>query len=152
MSRKISRAYNYLVKSRSADIPFIILKFFLLTFLLTRAYVYITQHDVMNLYFLTDYITIRGIHIHHFSWGILLMAVTGFLAIWDIRPAIVSKLAILYGIGLGLTFDEFAIWLRLNDDYGARLTYDSIIIIILIFLNIIYFPGFWTKVGRKLKS
>ncbi len=55
------------------------------------------------------------------------------------------KLAIMYGFGLGLTFDEFSLWLRLDDDYYARVSYEAIIVIIVILLNIVYFGDIWKK-------
>jgi hypothetical protein len=35
--------------------------------------------------------------------------------------------AILYGIGLGLTFDEFGMWLHLGGPYWQRASYDAVI-------------------------
>lgn len=150
--KRLTRTYHFLLKSRSQNIPFVIFAHFLATFIVTRVYVYITRHDLMNLDFLTDFVVLGGSHIHHFSWGIFLLAITGFLAIWNVRPAKNRALAKFYGIGLGLTFDEFAMWFRFTDNYQARLTYDALVIITLIFLNIIYFPGFWQKTLRLKPS
>jgi hypothetical protein len=47
-------------------------------------------------------------------------------------------------VGLGLTFDEFGMWLRLQDDYWSRLSYDAIIVISLFFINIVYFYSSWS--------
>ncbi|MBI5221852.1 MAG: hypothetical protein HY979_03535, partial [Candidatus Magasanikbacteria bacterium] len=44
-----------------------------------------------------------------------------------------------YGIGLGLTFDEFGMWVRLADTYWVRQSYDAIIVIFLVLLNIAYY-------------
>ncbi|KKT42695.1 MAG: hypothetical protein UW31_C0006G0115, partial [Candidatus Collierbacteria bacterium GW2011_GWA2_44_13] len=60
------------------------------------------------------------------------------------------KLAPLYGFALGVAFDEFAMWIQLDDIYKDRSTYDAILIITLILLNIVYFEDFWKKWGHRL--
>jgi hypothetical protein len=37
--------------------------------------------------------------------------------------------AVIYGIGLGLTFDEFGMWLHLNGDYWQRASFDAVIVL-----------------------
>lgn len=139
-----------IVISKLEEIPFIVFLSFLLTFVTARAYVYITNHDIMDLPFRFRYVFIKGVHIHHLNFGIIILVIVGFIALYDIRPGTHRRLAILYGIGLGLTFDEFALWLKLSDDYYARISYDAIIIISLILLNIIYFSNFWGRMGKRI--
>src|ERR1700722_10644275 len=64
-------------------------------------------------------ITKGGLHIHHLFWGILLLMVTGFLALATRNPRWHLRIAIVFGIALGLTLDEFALWLRLADVYWS---------------------------------
>lgn len=59
-----------------------------------------------------------GVHIHHLVWGVCLMMLSGFVSFatplespwWHI-------VAIAFGIGAGLTMDEFALLVRLQDVY-----------------------------------
>jgi hypothetical protein len=140
-----------LIIAKRQEIPFIVFAAFLLTFVVARLYVYLTNSDIMSVPFLIGgSLIIRGIHIHHLNWGIFILAITGFLSLYDVRPRIHRILAVFYGIGLGLTFDEFALWLRLRDDYSARITFEAITIISLILLNLLYFPGFWKRMGRRI--
>jgi hypothetical protein len=62
-----------------------------------------------------------GLHIHHLVFGIILMMAAGFLAIAGQpgEPGI-EILAGLFGVGMGLTLDEFALWLHLEDVYWAE--------------------------------
>jgi hypothetical protein len=150
ISKFFSRIFKYLFISRLREIPFIIFLSFLLTFVVTRLYIYITNHDLLEALPLIEQVSIKGTHIHHLSWGIILLAIVGFWALYDLRPHVHRLLAILYGIGLGLTFDEFALWLMLKDNYYARSSYDAIIIVSLILLNIIYFPGFWSRMSKRI--
>jgi hypothetical protein len=62
-----------------------------------------------------------GLHIHHLVWGICTVLITGFLS-FAIRPGSpgLEILAAFFGVGAGLTLDEFALWLRLQDVYWAN--------------------------------
>ncbi len=60
----------------------------------------------------------EGIHVHHLVFGIVLMIVSGF-ATFAAAPGSpwFEILAGAFGIGVGLTVDEFALWLYLEDVY-----------------------------------
>jgi hypothetical protein len=60
-----------------------------------------------------------GVHLHHLVWGIVTMMAAGTLAItvWDSPWWELSCLA--FGIGIGLTIDEFALWVHLDDVYWS---------------------------------
>lgn len=62
-----------------------------------------------------------GVHLHHLVWGIsaILIAGTTQLAVSDAGPW--SEIcAGVFGVGAGLTLDEFALWVYLDDVYWAR--------------------------------
>ncbi|MBX5442751.1 MAG: hypothetical protein IRZ32_14650 [Solirubrobacteraceae bacterium] len=63
----------------------------------------------------------EGIHIHHLVFGIILMIVVGFVQ-FTFEPGSpwLEILAALFGIGVGLTVDEFALWLYLDDVYWTE--------------------------------
>ncbi|MBV9820202.1 MAG: hypothetical protein JOZ07_17875 [Solirubrobacterales bacterium] len=65
--------------------------------------------------------TSGGLHLHHLVFGIVLMMVTGFLA-FVLTPGSPQTeiLACLFGIGVGLTLDEFALWIHLRDVYWTE--------------------------------
>ncbi|MEX1143087.1 MAG: hypothetical protein WD993_09855 [Thermoleophilaceae bacterium] len=76
--------------------------------------------------------TSSGLHIHHLVWGIVTIMATGFL-MFAFQPESpwVEVLAVLFGIGCGLTLDEFALWLHLEDVYWAeqgRASVDAVIV------------------------
>jgi hypothetical protein len=66
-------------------------------------------------------VTPGGVHIHHLVFGIVFMMIAGFLA-FVIQPASpwFEILAGVFGIGVGLTLDEFALWLYLDDVYWSE--------------------------------
>jgi hypothetical protein len=65
--------------------------------------------------------TDSGLHIHHLVWGISLLLICGFVAFaTEMDTPWMQITAIGFGIGAGLTLDEFALWLRLEDVYWTR--------------------------------
>jgi len=62
-----------------------------------------------------------GLHIHHLVFGIVAMMLAGFLG-FAFQPddPWVEILAGLFGVGMGLTLDEFALWLYLEDVYWSE--------------------------------
>jgi hypothetical protein len=63
-----------------------------------------------------------GVHVHHLFFGIVLMMVAGGLsfAAGETDGPWYAVYALLFGIGLGLTIDEYALWLHLDDVYWHR--------------------------------
>jgi hypothetical protein len=62
-----------------------------------------------------------GIHLHHLVFGIVTMMIAGaggFLAFGRTPWTEIS--ALLFGVGAGLTIDEFALWVYLDDVYWAQ--------------------------------
>lgn len=66
-------------------------------------------------------VTDGGVHLHHLVWGICLMMASGTLA-FTLRDATpwFEACAVAFGIGMGLTIDEFALWVYLSDVYWAK--------------------------------
>ncbi len=62
-----------------------------------------------------------GLHIHHMVWGILALLIFGYLGV-AVNPESpwLEVAAIGFGIGAGLTLDEFALWLNLKDVYWSK--------------------------------
>lgn len=138
------KPWHRLKPKSGKEIPFIILISFLATFAASR----LTTNLFPDLF-----LKIKDTHVHHFAYGIILLGVIGYLSITQPRPPQTRlRLAILYGFALGLAFDEFAMWIQLDDVYRDRSTYDAIVTIALILLNIVYFEDFWKKWGHRLGS
>jgi thiol:disulfide interchange protein len=63
---------------------------------------------------------VPGMHIHHYVYGIFILAIAGYLAMIFKGDRATSWIALLYGLGIGLTFDEFGMWLNPSFQRGTR--------------------------------
>jgi hypothetical protein len=92
---------------------------FLVSFLILRVITAIIHFEMLPHGPFRNLVTKSGLHIHHLFWGILLLMVTGFAALATRDPRWHLRVALIFGIALGLTVDEFAMWLRLADVYWS---------------------------------
>lgn len=99
---------------------------FLLTFVLARCLVFL----IMTRRLPDLYLFVGQTHVHHLNYGIFLLAAVGaVLLFWPPRGRALVVAAVLYGVGLALTFDEFGMWLHLDDVYWQRASYDAVAVI-----------------------
>jgi hypothetical protein len=107
----------------------------LITFLLTRVVTRMirsgsgTQAGLGN-------VRIAGNHVHHQVFGILIIIGTGIVLVSQMpRGAALDAAAAVFGVGVGLTVDEFALWLHLEDVYWThqgRKSVDAIFCVLVI--------------------
>ena len=104
----------------------IVLAAFLLTFISVRIIVFlIMSRTIPDLY-----LHLGGTHVHHLNYGIfLLSAVAGYLVLARPTGRKLQRAAVLYGIGMALTFDEFGMWIHLGGSYWQRASWDAIIVL-----------------------
>src|SRR5580698_8235320 len=99
---------------------------FIMTFITSRVCVFLIMSDEMpNFYFF-----MHGTHVHHLNYGIFLLATVCGYSVFRRpvgRPAEVT--ALLYGVAMGLTFDEFGMWLHLGGSYWQRASVDMVIVV-----------------------
>jgi hypothetical protein len=99
---------------------------FVITFVLSRVFVFlIMAHKIPNMFFF-----LNGTHVHHLNYGIFLLTLVCGYSLFrrpDGREA--EFTALMYGVSLGLTFDEFGMWLHLGGSYWQRASVDATIVI-----------------------
>jgi hypothetical protein len=107
---------------------FVVLVAFVLSFLAIRTSARLTR----SVSWWPGGVESGGVHIHHFVWGICLMMLCGFLAFAaPLEAPWWHFVAIGFGVGAGLTMDEFALWVRLEDVYWTqegRASFDAVVI------------------------
>src|SRR5450759_4466224 len=99
---------------------------FLIAFAILRVITAIIHYDLFPHGPFRNLVTASGLHIHHLFWGILLLMLTGFAALASRDPKWHLRIALIFGVALGLTLDEFAMWLRLADVYWSPEGIESI--------------------------
>lgn len=130
---------GFLVRSTIPDRPrrrmFIASVSFFITFLGVRLLVSLVIHNRGPF----DWVMVRGRHIHHLVWGILILLLVGYGWLLDLGRShsplsiFFSRLmSVSYGVGAALTLDEFALWLNLQPDAywssAGRLSIDAVIL------------------------
>ncbi|MEU3992671.1 hypothetical protein OG301_10600 [Streptomyces platensis] len=101
---------------------------FVLTFLVTRSVTRLIRAGKGPF----RNITPGGVHIHHVVPGVVLMVLGGFIALAGGRRGFGTGVAaVVFGIGVGLVLDEFALILHLDDVYWTEEGTKSVEIVIL---------------------
>ena len=106
---------------------------FLVSFLVTFGFIRTSAHMIRaQVSWWPGNVQVGGTHIHHLVWGICTLLIVGYLEI-AISPESPwhEVLAVLFGVGAGLTLDEFALWLNLKDVYWSeqgRASIDAVIV------------------------
>jgi hypothetical protein len=126
---------SHLLDDRGQRVGLVLLGAFLASFLFIRTSARLIRSPKVT-WWPGSVKTKGGLHLHHLVWGIVLLLVSGFLN-FVLRPASpwAEILAAVFGIGAGLTLDEFALWVRLEDVYWAeegRASLDAVVVAALI--------------------
>jgi len=136
------KLWRILQPKTGKEIPFLILISFLATFAVSR---------LITTFFPELFLKVRNTHVHHFTYGIVLLIFVGYYLLTQPRSRKTRlKMSLVFGVALGLAFDEFAMWIQLEDAYYNRSSYDAIVLISVFLLNIVYFGDFWKKWGYRL--
>jgi len=92
-----------------------------------------------------------GFHIHHFWYGIILLAVGGWLGISYDEERIVRLAAVLYGAGGGLIGDEVGLLLTFGN-YTTGITYTIVVIFIAFVSAVILFMRYSRAISTEIKG
>jgi len=106
---------------------------YLISFLGTFAFIRTSAHMIRaQVSWWPGNVEVGGTHIHHLVWGICLLLISGWVGIVLVEgPPGREIVAAAFGIGSGLTLDEFALWLELKDVYWSddgRKSIDAVIV------------------------
>jgi hypothetical protein len=114
----VSELWNEQVLEKGREGVFLVFVGFLASFLLIRTSTRLMRSPKVPWW--PGSVTSGDLHVHHLVFGIVLMVVAPTIAYavqdspwWELT-------AVAFGIGAGLTFDEFALWLHLEDVYWAE--------------------------------
>lgn len=146
-------AYVRDIVDRDKQAALVMFVSFLVTFAIVR-YITYSIRDGRHTRLFHNVSTEGGTHLHHLVPGIILILVTGWMAIgfpYFVHPVL---LALLFGIGAALTLDEFALWLHLADVYWSRQgrqSIDAVVIAASLFGIGLLGGGIWRDIGLAIK-
>lgn len=127
-----------------AHLSRVVLVTFLLMFMAARAMVLL----IMLKWVPTMYLHVKGTHVHHLNYGIILLAIVGgYLLFRRPRGRRLTAAAVAYGVGLALTFDEFGMWVHLGGPYWQRASFDAVIVVAAVLSLLAVAPAY-----RKFRS
>ena len=105
-------------------------------------------------------VSMRGRHIHHLVWGILLLLLVGYTWLVEVGTGASASsqwmgrlTSMLYGVAAALTLDEFALWLNLSDVYWERQGRESFEALALfggVLALGVFGRAFWTGIAKEL--
>jgi hypothetical protein len=92
-----------------------------------------------------------GLHIHHFWYGIILLAIGGWLGISYNEKRIVRPAAVIYGAGGGLIADEAGLLLTFGN-YWTGITYTIVVIFVAFASTLILFKIYSKAISTEFKG
>jgi hypothetical protein len=129
LTASIGSVYQHGIVDTGREPHFLFFVAFLVTFGFIRTSTHMIRAQVS---WWPGNVSVGGTHVHHLVWGILLLLSCGYVAVAiDPNSPWRELIAVLFGIGTGLTLDEFALWLDLKDVYWekeGRKSIDAVII------------------------
>jgi hypothetical protein len=144
----ITHAYDRHIQAPGKETHFLILIAFILSFSFIRGSAHMIRAQVS--WWPGNVETKSGTHVHHLVWGILLLLSMGYVGIsTDLESPWFEFVAIAFGIGMGLTLDEFALWLNLQDVYWSdkgRQSIDAVIVATALLVVALLGLEFWVAV------
>jgi hypothetical protein len=118
---------------------------FLFTFIASRVLVIL----IMTRRLPDLFLHLGGTHVHHLNYGIFsLAAIAGVLLFAKLTDRQRSVCALVYGLSMALTFDEFGMWLHLGGSYWQRASFDAVIVLLGVFGVLAFLPR-WQRVGAR---
>ena len=148
----ITAAYDRHIQVPGKEAHFLILIAFVLSFGFIRTSAHMIKAQVS--WWPGNVETKSGTHVHHMFWGILLLITMGYVGIATSIPDPWFELvAVAFGIGMGLTMDEFALWLNLEDVYWkekGRESIDAVVVtvgmLVIALLGLQFWIDFWDAI------
>jgi hypothetical protein len=148
----IGNAYDRGIVVPGREAHFLVLAGFLCSFGFIRTSAHLIHAQVS--WWPGNVETKGGTHVHHLVWGILLLLVFGYVGV-AVAPDSPWReiVAVLFGIGMGLTLDEFALWLNLEDVYWkakGRQSIDAVVVAVALLTITLIGLSFWIDVLQAI--
>lgn len=137
----VSQFWQDQLTEHHRELIFLVLVGFLLSFLFIRASTRLMRNPKVP-WWPGSIVSDSGLHVHHLVFGIITMMLAGAIGFADQGKTLLSEFAAFgFGVGIGLTIDEFALWLHLDDVYWSeegRRSIDATVILAVVLAMIMF--------------
>jgi hypothetical protein len=127
---------------RRVSLSLLALISFVASFAIARAFTTISPDVVL---------TSGGFHIHHYWYGIILLAIGGWLGISYNEERIARLSAVIYGAGGGLIGDEVGLLLT-SGNYWTEITYTIVVIFLVFISTFILLKRYSSAISAEIKG
>jgi CRP-like cAMP-binding protein len=144
--------FRQLVVQQGAEPPFWMLVGFIASLGLARLTVFLILHFHLEqqLFALVKSPNDPNpMHVHHFNYGLVLIGLSGLAALVPFGRRALRVLALAFGFGCGLVFDEFAIFWNLNPEYAQTASVVAAASAAAVLVQLVWFRRFWGAVMRR---
>jgi CRP-like cAMP-binding protein len=144
--------FRRLVVQQGAEPPFWMLVGFIVSLGLARLTVFLILHFHLEhqLFALVKAPNDPNpMHVHHFNYGLVLIGLSGLAALFPFGRRALRLLALAFGFGCGLVFDEFALFWNLNPEYAQTASLVAAAAAAAILVQLVWFRRFWGAVMRR---
>ncbi len=155
---RLRRVYEHRFTQTRRERQFLASLGFFTTVLVVRVLTLAIRHDIGPFH---D-VSMRGRHIHHLVWGILLLLLVGYLWLMELGTGAEAPTqwmgrltSMLFGVAAALTLDEFALWLNLRDVYWereGRESFEALALFGSLLAIGIFGRAFWTGIVREFTN
>jgi hypothetical protein len=144
--------FRRLVVQQGAEPPFWMLVGFVVSLGLARLTVFFILHFHLEhqLFALVkDPHDPNPMHVHHFNYGLVLIGLSGLAALFPFGRRALRLLALAFGFGCGLVFDEFALFWNLNPEYAQTASLVAAAAAAAVLVQLVWFRHFWGAMARR---
>jgi CRP-like cAMP-binding protein len=144
--------FRRLVVQQGAEPPFWMLVGFVVSLGLARLTVFFILHFHLEHQL---FALVKGahdpnpMHVHHFNYGLVLIGLSGLAALFPFGRRALRLLALAFGFGCGLVFDEFALFWNLNPEYAQTASLVAAAAAAAVLVQVVWFRRFWGAVARR---
>ncbi len=116
----VSEFWNEQILAHDREGVFLVLVGFILSFAFIRMSTRLMRSPKVP-WWPGSVVSDSGVHLHHLVFGIVTMMIAGTLGFAALGSSPYAEIcAFFFGVGAGLTIDEFALWVYLDDVYWAE--------------------------------
>ncbi len=94
------------------------------------------------------YFTAQGYRIHHYTYGIVILLIFGYVGLWTRSMKMKYFCALAHGVGAAFIIDEAFMWFTLNSSDGYQ-DYDLVFFVGALLLGIIFAPIFFKSKNNE---